>query len=82
MIKYPYKKYVIQMVGYRIEIIVDSSRLTNKCKQQYETYFLNPTYAHIIETPEVSQRINKEYNIRMFELYEKGFVPPKPTGVL
>lgn len=69
MIKYPYKKYVIQMVGYRIEIIVDSSRLTNKCKQQYEKYFLNPTYAHIIETPEVSQRINKEYNIRMFELY-------------
>lgn len=77
-----YKKYVIQMAGYRIEIIVDSSRLTNKYKQQYEKYFLNPTYAHIIETPEVSKRINKEYNARMSELYEKGFVPPKPTGVL
>lgn len=77
-----YKKYVIQMAGYRIEIIVDSSRLTNKYKQQYEKYFLNPTYAHIIEIPEVSKRINKEYNARMSELYEKGFVPPKPTGVL
>lgn len=76
-----YKKYVIQMAGYRIEIIVDSTRLTNKYKQQYEKYFLNPTYAHIIETPEVSQRINKEYNARMFELYKKGFVPPKPPGV-
>ena len=76
-----YKKYVIQMAGYRIEIIVDSTRLTNKYKQQYEKYFLNPTYAHIIETPEVSQRINKEYNTRMFELYKKGFVPPKPPGV-
>lgn len=77
-----YKKYVIQMAGYCIEIIVDSSRLTNKYKQQYEKYFLNPTYAHIIETPEVSKRINKEYNARMSELYEKGFVPPKPMGVL
>ncbi len=38
-------------------------------------------YAHIIETPEVSQRINKEYNAQMFELYEKGFVPPKPPGL-
>lgn len=76
-----YKKYLIQMAGYRIEIIVDSSRLTNKYKQQYEKYFLNPTYAHIIETPEVSQRINKEYNARMFELYKEGFVPPKPPGI-
>lgn len=39
------------------------------------------TYAHIIETPEVSQRINKEYNARMFELYKEGFEPPKPPRV-
>ncbi len=76
-----FKKYLIQMAGYRIEIIVDSSRLTKKYKQQYEKYFLNQTFAHIIETPEVSQRINKEHNTRMFELYEKGFVPPKPPGI-
>ena len=69
------------MAGYRIEIIVDSTRLTNKYKHQYEKYFLNPTYAHIIETPEVSQRINKEYNARMFELYKEGFEPPKSPGV-
>lgn len=75
-----YKKYLIQMAGYRIEIIVDSSRLTKQYKQQYESYFLNSTYAHIIETPEVSRRMKQEYNSRMRELYEKGFVPPKPSG--
>ncbi|MCD7879006.1 MAG: hypothetical protein LUG16_03625 [Candidatus Gastranaerophilales bacterium] len=75
-----YKKYVIQMAGYRIEIIVDSSRLTNKYRQQYEKYFLNSTYAYIIETHEVSKRIKQEYNFRMRELYEKGFVLPKPPG--
>ena len=75
-----YKKYVIQMAGYRIEIIVDSSRLTKQYKQQYEPYFLNPAYVHIIETPEVSRRIKQEYNSKMSELYEKGFVPPKPSG--
>ncbi len=47
------------MAGYYIEIIVDSSRLTNKYKQQHEEYFLNPTYAHIIETPEMSQHMKK-----------------------
>lgn len=73
-----YKKYVIQMAGYRIEVMVDSTRITNKYKLQYETYFLNSTYANIIETPEVSRRVNHEYNLRMRELYEKGFVPPKP----
>lgn len=76
-----YKKYVIQMAGYRIEIIVDSSRLTKQYRQQYEEYFLNSTFVHIIETPEVSQRINKEYNARMFELYKKRFVPPKHPDV-
>ena len=73
-----YKKYVIQMAGYRIEVMVDSTRITNKYKLQYETSFLNPTYAHIIETPEVSKRLKQEYNIRMRKLYAKGFVPPKP----
>ena len=34
------------MAGYRIEIIVDSTRLTNKYKQQYEKYFLNPKKFH------------------------------------
>ena len=29
----------------------------------------------------VSRRINKEYNAKMFKMYEKGFVPPKPKGV-
>ena len=76
-----YKKYVIQMAGYRIEVMVDSTRITNKYKLQYETYFLNPTYAHIIETPEVSKRLKQEYNIRMRKLYAKGFVPPKPPEV-
>lgn len=76
-----YKKYVIQMAGYRIEIIVDSSRLTKQYKLQYEKYFLDSEYAHIIETPEVSQRINKEYNLRMQELYKKGFIPPKPPNM-
>ena len=51
-----YKKYIIQMAGYRIEVMVDS-------------------------TPEVSKRIKQEYNMRMRNLYEKGFVPPKPSGV-
>ena len=69
------------MAGYRIEVMVDSTRITNKYKLQYETYFLNPTYAHIIETPEVSKRIKQEYNMRMRNLYEKGFVPPKPPGI-
>ena len=76
-----YKKYIIQMAGYRIEVMVDSIRITNKYKLQYEKYFLNPIHAHIIETPEVSQRINKEFKTRMLELYKKGFVPPKPPGV-
>lgn len=75
-----YKKYVIQMAGYRIEVMVDSTRITNQYKLQYETYFLNPTYAHIIETPEVSRQVKQEYNSRMRELYERGFVPPKPPG--
>lgn len=75
-----YKKYVIQMAGYHIEVMADSSRITNQYRLQYETYFLNPTYAHIIETPEVSRRIKQEYNSRMRELYEKGFIPPKPSG--
>lgn len=73
-----YKKYIIQMSGYYIEIAVDITRINNKYKLQYETYSLNPTHAHIIETPEVSHRINKEYSSNMFQLYEKGFVPPKP----
>lgn len=76
-----YKKYVIQMAGYRIEVMVDSSRITNQYKQRYEKYFLNQEYLHIIETPEVSWRINKEYNSRMSKMYEQGFVPPKPPGV-
>ena len=76
-----YKKYVIQMAGYRIEVMVDSTRITNKYKLQYETSFLNPTYAHIIETPEVSKRLKQEYNIRMRKLYAKGFVQPKPPEV-
>ena len=76
-----YKKYIIQMAGYRIEVMVDSTRITNKYKLQYEKYFLNPLQAHIIETPEVSQRINEEYNTRMLKLYKKGFVPPKPPSV-
>ena len=76
-----YKKYVIQMAGYCIEVMVVSTRITNKYKLQYETYFLNPMYACIIETPEVSYKINMEYNLNMFRLYEKGFVPPKPAGV-
>ena len=76
-----YKKYVIQMAGYRIEVMVDSTRITNQYKLQYEPYFLNPTYVHIIETPEVSRRIKQEYNSKMRELYKKGFVPPKPPGV-
>lgn len=76
-----YKKYIIQMAGYRIDVMVDSTRITNKYKLQYEKYFLNLLHAHIIETPEVSQRINKEFNTRMLELYKKGFVPPKPPGV-
>ena len=74
-----YKKYVIQMAGYRIEVMVDSSRITNQYKKRYEKYFLNQEYLHIIETPEVSWRINKEYNSRMSKMYEQGFVPPKPT---
>lgn len=76
-----YKKYVIQMAGYRIEVMVDSTRITNKYKLQYEKYFLNPNYAHIIETPEVSKRIEQEYNIQMKKLYEKEFVLQKPSGV-
>ena len=42
------------MAGYRIEIMVDSSRITNQYKERYEKYFLNQEYLHIIETPEVS----------------------------
>lgn len=61
--------------------MVDSTRITNQYKLQYETYFLNPTYANIIETPKVSKRIKQEYNIRMRKLYAKGFVPPKPPEV-
>ena len=76
-----YKKYVIQMAGYRIEVMVDSSRITNQYKERYEKYFLNQEYLHIIETPEVSWRINKEYKSRMSKMYEQGFVPPKPPGV-
>ena len=76
-----YKKYIIQMAGYRIEVIVNSTRITYQYKLQYETYFLNPTYAYIIETPEVSNRLKQEYNIRMRKLYAKGFVPPKPPEV-
>lgn len=76
-----YKKYVIQMAGYHIEVMVDSTRITNQYKLQYETYFLNPTYVYIIETPEVSNRLKQEYNIRMRKLYAKGFVPPKPPEV-
>ena len=76
-----YKKYVIQMAGYRIEVMADSSRITNQYKKRYEKYFLNQEYLHIIETPEVSWRINKEYNSRMSKMYEQGFVPPKPPGV-
>ena len=68
------------MAGDRIEIIVESSRLTKQYKQQYEPYVLNPVYVHIIETPEVSRRIKQEYNSKMRELYKKGFVPPKPSG--
>src|SRR5699024_7989966 len=63
-----YKKYVIQMAGYCIEVMVVSTRITNKYKLQYETYFLNPMYACIIETPEVSYKINMEYNLNMFRL--------------
>ena len=69
------------MAGYRIEVMVDSSRITNQYKQRYEKYFLNQKYLHIIETPEVSWRINKEYNSRMSKMYEQCFVPPKPPGV-
>ena len=69
------------MAGYRIEVMVDSTRITNKHRLQYETYFLNPNYAHIIETPEVSKQLKQEYNMRMRKLYEKGFVPPKPSSV-
>ena len=76
-----YKKYVIQMASYRIEVMVNSSRVSNLYKQRYEKYFLNEEYLHIIETPEVSWRINKEYKLRMSKMYEQGFVPPKPPGV-
>lgn len=69
------------MAGYRVEIMVDSSRVSNKYKLQYEKYFLNPEFVHIIETPEVSWRINKEYNSRMHKMYEQGFIPPKPPDV-
>ena len=76
-----YKKYVIQMAGYRIEVMVDSSRVSNNYKLQYGRYFLNSEYVSVIETPDVSRRINKEYNAKMFKMYEQGFVPPKPKGV-
>lgn len=76
-----YKKYVIQMAGYCIEVMVDSGRISNQYKLRYENYFLNQECLHIIETPEVSWRINKEYNSRMLKMYEQGFVPPKPPGV-
>lgn len=76
-----YKKYVIQMASYRIEVMVNSSRVSNLYKQRYEKYFLNEEYLHIIETPEVSWRINKEYKLRMSKMYEQGFVPSKPPGV-
>ena len=76
-----YKKYFIQMAGYHIEIIVDSSRLSNRYKALYEQVFLNPNFAIIIETPDVSKRIKKEYHSGLSELYKKGFVPPKPPGV-
>lgn len=69
------------MAGYRIEVMVDSTRITNKYRLQYETYFLSPTYAYIIETPEVSNRLKQEYNIRMRQLYEKGFSSPIPSGI-
>lgn len=69
------------MAGYRIEVMVDSTRITNKYRLQYETYFLSPTYAYIIETPEVSNRLKQEYNIRMRQLYEKGFSSQIPSGI-
>lgn len=76
-----YKKYVIQMAGYRIEVMVDSGRISNQYKLRYEKYFLNQEYLHIIETPEVSWRINKEYHSGLSELYKKGFVPPQPSSI-
>lgn len=75
-----YKKYVIQMAGYCIEVMVDSSRISKQYKLQYNKYFLNPNYAHIIETPEVSWRINKEFNSRLSKLKETNFKPPVPAG--
>ena len=75
-----YKKYVIQMAGYCIEVMVNSGRISNQYKLRYEKYFLNQEYLHIIETPEVSWRINKEYNSRMSKMYEQGFFPPRPIG--
>jgi len=75
-----YKKYIIQMSGFCIEVMIDSSRVSNKYRQQYEEYFLNASYAHIIETPEVSWRINKGHNSRISKLQEQKFKPPKPQG--
>ena len=68
------------MSGFCIEVMIDSSRVSNKYRQQYEEYFLNASYAHIIETPEVSWRINKGHNSRISKLQEQKFKPPKPQG--
>ena len=76
-----YKKYIIQMAGYRIEVMVDSSRVSNRYKSQYERYFLNPRYLYIMETSEVSKRINQENKIQLSELFKQGFVPPKPLSI-
>lgn len=67
------------MLNHKLSNLIKEIKTINKYKLQYETYFLNPTYAHIIKTPEVSKRIKQEYNMRMRKLYEKGFAPPKKT---
>lgn len=67
------------MLNHKLSNLIKEIKTINKYKLQYETYFLNPTYAHIIKTPEVSKRIKQEYNMRMRKLYEKGFAPPQKT---
>ena len=69
------------MEGYRIEVMVDSRRVNNRYKALYKQYFLNPSSAYILETPEVSRRINKEHKDVMWQLFERGFKPPKQPGV-
>lgn len=67
-----FKRYVIQMAGYHIEIIPDVSRTSSQFKQRYEQAFLNPNFACVIETPNISRQLKEEHELGLSKLYQKG----------